>query len=110
MLADWSNVRAEVQSASTPQSIESSRIPEATIVGNVQYTQPGYFYYRFRIDYAKADYEEDATRHVTIRSTAEMTFGDIMKQIADKFHDERYGSLGDVKGYEFLSAVYRPIP
>ena len=110
MLADWADVRAEVESASRKQALNTGDIPEAIEVGRLQFTIPGFYYYRLRIDYIQPDLEGQKATFVTIKSEDPMTFGDILRQVSEKFKGEKYESLSNVKGYEFLSAIHRPIP
>lgn len=110
MLADWANVRAEHESASRPQSLSMGGIPEAIEVGRLQFTIPGFYYYRLRVDYLNPDIEGQKAVFITVKSEEAMTYSDILSQISDKFKADRYDSLSNVKGYEFLSAVHRAIP
>ena len=110
MLSDWADVRAELQSESRRQTPNMSEIPEAVEVGRLQFTIPGFFYYRLRVDYLNPDIEGRKSAFVTVRSEDPMTFGDILRQVSEKFKAERYEPLSNVKGYQFVSAVHRAIP
>lgn len=110
MLADWAAVRAEVESASRKQALNTGDIPEAIEVGRLQFTIPGFYYYRLRVDYIQPDIEGQKATFITVKSEDPMTYGDILRQVSEKFKGEKYESLSNVKGYEFLSAIHRPIP
>ena len=110
MLADWADVRAEYESASRRQSLNTGDIPEAVEVGRLQFTIPGFYYYRLRVDYLQPDIEGQKASFITVKSEEELTYGDILHQVTEKFKGEKYESLSNIKGYEFLSAVHRAIP
>ncbi len=110
MLADWADVRVELQSTSQHQKPALGEVPKALEVGRLQFTVPGFYYYRLRVDYINPDIEGKKQTFITVKSETELTFGDIMNQVSSKFQAEKYESLSNVKGYEFLSAVHRPIP
>lgn len=110
MLADYAQVRAEYESSSKKQSLNMGDVPEAIEVGKLQFTIPGFYYYRLRVDYLQPADEGQKAVFITVKSEEELTYGDILRQVSDKFKAERYESLSNVKGYEFLSAVHRAIP
>ncbi len=110
MLADWAEVRAELQSASHKQSLGMGDVPEAVEVGRLQFTVPGFYYYRLKVNYIQPDIEGQKATFITVKSEEELTLGDILRQVSQKFQGEKYESLSNVKGYEFISAVHRAIP
>ena len=110
MLADWADVRAELQSESHRQSLSAGDIPEAVEVGKLQFTIPGFYYYRTRVDYIHPDVEGQKAVFITVKSEEPLTYGDILRQLSEKFQGEKYESLANVRGYELMSAVHRPIP
>ena len=110
MLADWADVRAELASASHTQTLGLGDIPEATEVGRLQFTVPGFYYYRLKVDYIRPDIEGRKATFITVKSEEELTIGDILQQVSTKFQAEKYEALSNVKGYQFLSAIHRPIP
>lgn len=110
MLHDWADVRAEIESANVIQSPGFFDFPKVIEVGNVQFTIPGLFYYKLRVDFLEPDIENNFYQYVTIRSEKPLTFGEILGQTSRLFGKQSPKGLEDIKGYKFIGAIHRPIP
>ena len=110
MLADYADVRNEVQQRESFKALTSGDYPETVEIGTMKFTRPGAFYYKLRAEVIEMPGAKPTTRFVTVVSEAPLTVRGIMEQIAEKWPSFEYGKRERLKQTTLVAALHRPAP
>lgn len=107
MLSRWSDIHSEIENAKSYAKLQRGDIPAVTEVSDIQFTQPGRYYYRLRTEAEPIKGGPLVERFVTVVSEHELTIGEITSQLSRKWRGYDYGKEERLRVSELVAALHR---